>query len=217
LKEIRQTRAKRLQRQAENGHENILFTDEKIFTIEEQYNNQNNKIYAQTSLEVLSEGAGHHPSYVIVWWGVSHQGVTPLHFCEKGVKNGARVYQDNVLQGDMKPLNTTVFNGQKWVFQQDSAPVHKAKTTQEWLWRNAPGFISVDDWPSGSPDFNSLDYKLWAVLEDMACRKRHNLDSLKRSLVKASAEIPLESVRAAIAQWPEGLKTCVGEQGGHFE
>jgi len=32
--------------------------DKKIFTIKEQYNNQNNKIYAQTSLAVLSEGAG---------------------------------------------------------------------------------------------------------------------------------------------------------------
>jgi hypothetical protein len=40
LKEIRRTRAKRLlQRQAENEQENILFTDEKVFTIEEQYNN----------------------------------------------------------------------------------------------------------------------------------------------------------------------------------
>jgi len=45
-----------------------------------------------------------------------------------------------------------------------------------------------------------LDYKLWAVLEDKACRERHNnLESLKRSLVKAAAEFPLETVRAAIS------------------
>jgi len=59
LKEIRWTRAKcLLQWHAQNGHENILFTDEKIFTIEGQYNNQYNKIYALMSLEVRSEGAG---------------------------------------------------------------------------------------------------------------------------------------------------------------
>jgi len=34
---------------------------------------------------------------------------------------------------------------------------------------NIPTFISAEDWLSGSPDFNRLDYKLWAVLEDMAC------------------------------------------------
>jgi len=58
-----------LQWHAEKGHENILFTDEKIFYIEE-YNKRCNKIYAQKSLEVRSEGAGgHYPSYIMVWWG----------------------------------------------------------------------------------------------------------------------------------------------------
>jgi len=52
LKEIRQTRTERLlQWHAENGHENTLFTDEKIFTIEEQYNRQKDKICGQTSRE----------------------------------------------------------------------------------------------------------------------------------------------------------------------
>jgi hypothetical protein len=61
-------------------------------------------------------------------------------------------------------------------------------------------------------------YKLWAVLEDMACQKCHsNLDSLKRSLVKAATEIPLETVRAAKADLPERLKACVEEEGSHFE
>ena len=137
----------------------------------------------------------------MVWWGMSGQGVTPLNFCEKGVKSGARVYQEGMLQRVVKPLNTTVLNGQNWVFQQDSAPAHKTKTTQEWLRRNVPAFISAENWPSGSPDLSPLDYELWAVLEDMACRKRHNnLNSLKRSLVKTVAEIPLETARAVIAE-----------------
>jgi hypothetical protein len=119
---------------------------------------------------------------------------------------------------DVKPLITTLFNGQKCVSQQDSAPAHKAKTSQEWLRRYVLAFISAEDWPSGSPDLNPLDYKLWAVLEDMACRKRHNnLDSLKRFLVKVATEIPLETVRAAIAEWPECLKACVEAESGHFQ
>ena len=150
--------------------------------------------------------------------GGSHQEVTHLHFCEQGVKTGAWVYQEDVLQGAVKPLNMTVFNGQKWLFQQDLAPAHKAKTTQEWLWQNVPAFISAKDWPSGSPDLKPLDYKLWAVLEDMACRKHHNnLNSLKRSLKKVAPEIPLETVHATIAEWPECLKACIKAEGGHFE
>jgi hypothetical protein len=40
---------------------------------------------------------------------------------------------------------------------------------------------------------------------------------MKRSLMKAAAEIPLETVRAAIAEWPERLKACVEAEDGHFE
>jgi inhibitor of nuclear factor kappa-B kinase subunit alpha len=79
-----------------------------------------------------------------------------------------------VLQGVVKSLNTTLFISHKWVFQQDSAPAHKAKTTQEWLRRNLLGFISTEIWLSGSPDLKPLDCKLWAVLKEMACRKRYN-------------------------------------------
>jgi hypothetical protein len=93
----------------------------------------------------------------------------------------------------------------------------KAKTIQEWLRGNVPAFISAEDWPSRSPDLNSRDYKLWAVLEDMACQKRHNnLDSLNRSLVKAAEEIPMATVRTAIAERPERLKACVEAEGSHF-
>jgi inhibitor of nuclear factor kappa-B kinase subunit alpha len=128
------------------------------------------------------------------------------------------VYQEDVLQGVVKPRNTALFSGQEWVFQQDSAPAHKANTTQEWLRWHVPAFISMQDWPSGSPDLNPLDYTLWAVLEDMVCRKHQNgLESLKRTLVKAAAEIPLEMVHAAIAEWPEHHKACVKADGAHFE
>jgi len=66
LKVNRWTRAVRLlQWHAENGNENILFTDKKIFTIKEQYNHQN-KIYAETSCagkeNVLRVQGGHNPS-----------------------------------------------------------------------------------------------------------------------------------------------------------
>jgi len=100
------------------------------------------------------------------------------------MKTGAQVYQEDVLQEVVKPLSITLFSGQEWVFQQDSANAQKAKTTPEWLRRNLLAFISAEDWPSGSPDLKPLDYKLWAVLEDTACRKcRNSLESLRRSLV----------------------------------
>jgi hypothetical protein len=63
--------------------------------------------------------------------------VAHLHFCEKSVKTGAADFQEDVLQGVVKPLNTTLFNGQKWFFQQDPAPAHNVKTSNEWVRRRS--------------------------------------------------------------------------------
>lgn len=86
------------------------------------------------------------------WFGGSE------HFCEQGVKTEAKNYQEDVLEKVVKPLNNTLFNKKHWVFQQDSAPAHKAKSTQLWLKKNVPEFIKESDWPSGSLDLNPLDY-----------------------------------------------------------
>jgi len=79
------------------------------------------------------------------------------------------VYQEDVLQRAVKHLNMTFFSGQEWVFQQDSVPAQKAKTTQGWLRRKLLTFISAENWLSRCADLKILDNKLWAVLEDMAC------------------------------------------------
>jgi len=211
LEEIGWTRAKHLlQSHAENFHENVLFMDEKIFTIKEQYNNQN-KIYGQTSLDVHSEGAGrpspflHHGSER----GVQSRGDTSSFLQEMG-ETGVQVYQEDVLQELVKHLNTTFFSGQEWVFQQDSVPAQKAKTTQEWLRRNLLVFIGTENWLSGSADLKIPDNKLWVVLEDMACQKHHiSLEILRRSPVKVAAEISLVTECTATAEWSEHLKACI--------
>jgi len=127
---------------------------------------------------------------------------------------GVQMYQKGVLQGGVKHLNMTLFSGHEWVFQQDSVPEQKAKTIQEWLRRNLRAFISTENWLSGHADLKPLNNKLWALLEDIACRKCYN--SL-RSLVKEAAEIPLDTGRAATAEWLGRLKACIEAWGGHFE
>jgi hypothetical protein len=85
---------------------------------------------------------GHHTSYIMLWWGV-----TP--FLQERCDTGAWLYQQDVLQGVVKPLNMTLFSGLELVFQQDSAPAYKAKMTQVWLWRNLLVFNNAKNWPLG--------------------------------------------------------------------
>ena len=47
--------------------------------------------------------------------------------------------------------------GDVFVFQQDSAPPHRALATVEYLRQATPEFISHDLWPPNSPDLNPVD------------------------------------------------------------
>jgi hypothetical protein len=66
---------------------------------------------------------------------------------------------------------------------QDGATCHTALRTQDWLVRNVPDFIAKDQWPPRSPDLNPLDYSVWSILEERACRESHTtIESLKEAL-----------------------------------
>jgi len=72
LRQIRATRAKKLLEQyAKNGHQQIHFTDEKIFTVVEKFNRQNDRVYAHSSRKAAEKiqkvERGHHLASVMVW------------------------------------------------------------------------------------------------------------------------------------------------------
>jgi hypothetical protein len=58
--------------------------------------------------------------------GVPSGGDTSSFLQEKG-ETGVRVYQEDVLQEDVKQLDMTIFSGQEWVFQHDSVPTQKPR------------------------------------------------------------------------------------------
>ncbi len=60
------------------------------------------------------------------------------------------VYQD-ILEHFMLSSADQLFKDADFIFQQDSAPAHTAKSTKSWL--NDHG-VGVLDWPANSPDLN---------------------------------------------------------------
>ena len=68
-----------------------------------------------------------------------------------------------------------------WIFQQDSAPSHKAKATQEWCRTHFPDFITTDEWSPCSPDLNPLDFSVWSILEErVSGTSLYSVEDLKR-------------------------------------
>ncbi len=54
-----------------------------------------------------------------------------------------------------------LFKDADFIFQQDLAPAHTAKSTKSWL--NDYG-VGVLDWPANSPDLNSRE-NLWGIVK----------------------------------------------------
>jgi len=74
------------------------------------------------------------------------------------------------------------------MFQQDSAPAHKARETIKLLQRETPAFISPDLWPPNSPDLNSVNYKICGVMQDRVYQKKvKEVNELRERLVEVWA------------------------------
>ena len=200
----------------------IIFSDEKIFTVEEKFNKQNDRIYA-ASIEDIPEEMRTVPRFQLlssfmVWAGMSAQGKLPLKFVERGVKVNKAYYQREILEKIVKPGGQRIFKNQPWTFQQDSAPAHKAKLTQDWLRTQTPDFISSLQWPPSSPDLNPLDYAIWGILEAKVNAVQHRSDkALKKHLKAEWRKLPMSKIRASIDVWRRRLEAVVKKRGGRFE
>ncbi len=72
-----------------------------------------------------------------------------------------------------------LFKDADFIFQQDLAPAHTAKSTKSWL--NDHG-VGVLDWPANSPDLNPRE-NIWDIVKRKMRNKRpKNTDELKATV-----------------------------------
>ncbi len=98
------------------------------------------------------------------------------------------VYQE-ILEHFMLPSAEQLFKDADFIFQQDLAPVHTAKSTKSWL--NDRG-VGVLDWPANSPDLNIEN--LWDIIKRKMRNKRpKHADELKATVKETWASHHLSS------------------------
>lgn len=142
----------------------VIWTDEKIFTIEKAFNSQNDRILSKDIKKVpvkeKSVFRRQKPASIMVWAGVTCCGKkTPLIFIPEGVKINKDVYLE-MLQSKVLPwVEEETWEG-SYCFQQDGAPSHTAKLVQEWCRDHFSNFWPKDWWPPSSPDLNVMDFAI---------------------------------------------------------
>src|SRR6218665_2845668 len=107
-----------------------------------------------------------------------------------------------------------------FIFQQDGAPAHTARVTQEWLHANCPEIIEKDHSPPNSPDLNPLDYHVLGgragKVSQTAAEAKDDRRAESRFAINLS-RLPQEPINKAVKDFTKRLKACVQVNGGHFE
>ncbi|KAK3550107.1 hypothetical protein QTP86_020666 [Hemibagrus guttatus] len=179
----------------------VLFSDESKFCI--SFGNQGPRVWRKG-------GEAHSPSClksnvkfpqsVMIWGAMSSAGVGPLCFLKTKVT--APVYQE-ILEHFMLPCADQLFEDADFIFQQDLAPAHTAKSIKCWL--NDHG-VGVLDWPANSPDLNPIE-NLWGIVKRKMRNKRpKNADELKATVKETWASIPPQQCHKLITSMPRRIE-----------
>ena len=80
-------------------------------------------------------------------------------------------------------------SGDFLIFQQDSAPAHRARDTVQVLEQSTPTLIPPDPWPPNSTNLNPVDYKMRGDIQQAHQSQLHNIDELEKRLLKTLLQV----------------------------
>lgn len=202
--------------------DDIVFSDEKLFVLEQPFNHQNDRVYSVSIHNISPEDRNieryQNASAVMVWGAICPRGKLKLVFIDRGVKINKEYYLNEVLIGTVHPEVKRLYGNDYYLFQQDGAPSHTANVVQRWCEENLCDFIAKDEWPPSSPDLNPLDFCIWGyMLARLDASKIHSIDSFKKRLLKIWDEIPQQVVQKACGDFFRRLRLVRKAKGDRFE
>ena len=120
----------------------IVFSDEKMFTLKAKFNRQNDRVLSQHSEDfpedMLIVYRRQKPASVMVW-----AAVTPMICIKQGAKVNTNLHIDDILVPALRDIKEQ-FESEKFTIQQDGAPSHSINKTQAWCKDNFLRFWSKE-------------------------------------------------------------------------
>jgi hypothetical protein len=218
--EKRRARAWPLYRKLANNRWKYWITsDEAIFSL--------NNVDGQRNVQYLAYGKNRSeaepytksswPKSVMVWVGMSHRGLTKPIFVKPKAKINAEYYQHHILTPFLKN-SASLYPQKNFIFHQDSAPAHKAKTTLKFLQDKEINFLPPSQWPPNSPDAAPCDFFLWGYLKRRLNKRNiRTLAGLQNAIRQELRKVPQYRIDRALKAWPRRLREIYMAKGQHIE
>jgi hypothetical protein len=152
-----------------------------------------------------------HSISVMIWASVAHNFRGPIE-AVNGTMNAIQ-YQEIVdRSGVIKEMNQR--HGENgWIFQEDNASPHRAKTTRAFLSSKCLCLSDPMAWPAKSPDLNCIE-PLWYILKYRIDRRNIRTQAELLQRVKEAWEsISQDDINRCVDRFPNLLRAVIANQG----
>jgi transposase len=145
----------------------------------------------------------------MVWGCLCFNGVGTL--CRVQGNINSEKYID-ILDTNLWPVIVRHFPNGSYLFQDDNAPVHRSRRTQEFIARNR---IKGMSWPAQSPDLNIIE-NVWLYIKRKLQSQLHNInsaDELFQHTLRIWQDINLHYVRNLYNSVPRRIQQVIRLKG----
>ena len=158
-------------------------------------------------MPLATTGTVKHDIKLMVWGCFSAAGVGSLYRIEGNLE---QFQYHRIIEEQLIPSATKLFNNRNWTFQQDYDSKHTAKSTKRLFNRLR---VPIEDWPSQSPDLNPIE-NLWSHLNwELRDRKCSNLEQLFEALQEGWNKLSVDYLTTLSDSMPSRLNAVIDNKG----
>lgn len=146
---------------------------------------------------------------IMVWGCFTKDKLGPLVVVEGTITGRAYI---NLLEENLLPFIQDLDDDITYTFQDDNAPVHRAKAVIDWKEEN---LITSLPWPAQSPDLNPIEH-LWDILgRKVHEHKPHpkNLKELRDLVQEEWLKIPASDLEKLVDSMPRRVRSVIKNKG----
>lgn len=147
------------------------------------------------------------PKGVMIWGCMSSKGVGKYEFIDGTVN--AEKYQD-ILSRNLIPIAEEYFEKESFIFQQDGASSHTAKTTKIWFGNHN---VKVLSWPSSSPDLNVIETLWHQMKKSLRNDPQRTIPALKAKITQIWNSFTPEYCKILVDSMPKRIQAVIAAKG----